>query len=150
IARWLKDLESEFVPFDGLVGDPAGLATMVITTLGDEHQVYVEPAEKREKNDHIEVMNNDFDRGLIHVRAGSELSEELLGNRWLEKTVGTDKRKEDPATPNDVADAALYAFRWCRHRGAKAEVQGPKYGSTEWLREQMAAELRALEDAARE
>jgi len=34
-----------------MVGDPAGLATMVIETLAVEHNIYIEPADKREKLD---------------------------------------------------------------------------------------------------
>lgn len=119
IARWYKDVEGIYGPFDGMVGDSAGLATMVIETLAVEHNIFVEVAEKREKVDHIELFNNDLDNRVIWLRKGSELSEEMLVNRWLLKTIGTDKRKEDPETPNDLCDAALYAFRWCRHRQAK-------------------------------
>ena len=116
IAQWYKSLEDEYGPFDVAVGDPAGLATMVIDTLASEHGVYIEAAEKKEKLDHIELFNNDLDTGRIHVRRGGELAEEMLGNKWLEKTLGTERRKEDPSTPNDLCDAALYGFRWCLHR----------------------------------
>lgn len=133
IARWYRDVESVYGPFDGMVGDMAGLGTMVMDTLAVEHSIFIESAEKREKVDHIELFNNDLDNELIHIRKGSKLGDELLGNRWLLKTIGTDKRKEDPETPNDCCDAGIYAFRWCRHRQAKAEIPPIKVGSLEWL-----------------
>jgi hypothetical protein len=142
IAGWYKDLEGEYGPFDVAVGDPAGLATMVMDTLAAEHEVYVEPAEKKEKLDHIELFNDDLDSGRIHIRRGGELAEELLGNKWLEKTLGTERRKEDPATANDLCDAALYAFRWCLHRQARPKPPtGPVALTPDWFR-QMAAQER--------
>lgn len=151
IAEWFKTLEDEYGPFDSAVGDPAGLATMVIDTLAAEHEVYVEPAEKKEKLDHIELFNDDLDAGRIHFRRGGELGEEMLGNKWLEKTLGTPKRKEDPGTPNDLCDAALYAFRWCLHRQARPKPPGhaPAH-SHQWFVERAKAEYdEALRQASR-
>lgn len=143
IAQWFKAVEKEYGPFDTAVGDPAGLATMVLDTLASEHGVYIEAAEKKEKLDHIELFNDDLDAApaRIHFRRGGELAEEMLGNKWLEKTLGTPKRKEDPSTPNDLCDAALYAFRWCLHRQArprKGEAVPPQTAA--WFRERAQAE----------
>ena len=151
IARWYHEVDTIYGPFDGMVGDPAGLATMVIETLAVEHEIYIEPAEKREKVDHIEVFNNDLDSNLIRIRQGSELSEELMTNRWLLKTIGTDKRKEDPETPNDLCDAGLYAFRWCRHRWAKPDVEkSTRPGSLAWYLEEERKQLAELAKRAEE
>lgn len=150
IARWYREVETLYGPFDGLVGDPAGLATMVIETLAVEHQIYFEAAEKREKVDHIELFNNDLDNELIHLLKNSELTEEMLANRWLLKTIGTDKRKEDPETPNDLCDAAIYAFRWCRHRQAKPLTEETKIGSLEWYLQQQKLELEFLQNRAKQ
>lgn len=152
IADWYKALEREYGPFDCAVGDPAGLATMVMDTLASEHSVFIEPAEKKEKLDHIELLNDDFDAGRIHIRRGGELAEELLGNKWLEKTLGTERRKEDPATPNDLCDAALYAFRWCLHRQNRPKPPtAPPTLTPEWFRQLAAREredtIRRLERA---
>lgn len=160
IAEWYKEVEAEYGPFEGWPADWAGLATMVMHTLADEHGVFLEPAEKKEKNDHIELFNSDLDACRIHVRRGSPLSKELVVNRWLDKNVlksangayevlMTDKRKEDPATPNDLCDAGLYAFRWCRHRQAKPVTAGAPMFSTAWWASVAAQELKRAEDAAR-
>lgn len=151
IAKWFKAVEAEYGPFDSAVGDPAGLATMVIDTLATEHGVYIEAAEKKEKLDHIELFNDDLDAApaRIHFRRGGELSEEMLGNKWLEKTLGTPKRKEDPSTPNDLCDAALYAFRWCLHRQTRPKAsKGPGLMTPEWLRQRAADERAEVERRA--
>ena len=150
LARWYRAVEKEYGPFDGSVGDPAGLATMVMDTLAVEHQVYIEPAEKKEKLDHIELFNDDLDAKLIHLRAGGELGEEMLGNKWLEKSLGTPKRVEDPSTPNDICDAALYAFRWCLHRQNRPKPgTAPVPQSYEWFHQLAAVERAKVEAAAR-
>lgn len=150
LANWYKVVEAEFGPFEGVIGDRAGLATMVIDTLAVEHGVYVEPAEKKEKVDHIEVFNNDLDANLIRIRVGSELGDELLGNKWLEKSLGTERRLEDPSTPNDLCDAALYAFRWCMHRIRKATPgAGPAPMTREWFQMMAAQDLAQRREQAR-
>jgi hypothetical protein len=144
VADWFKALEKDYGPFDCAVGDPAGLATMVMDTLASEHGVYVEPAEKKEKLDHIELFNDDLDANRIHFRRGGELAEEMLGNKWLEKTLGTERRKEDPSTQNDLCDAALYAFRWCLHRQARPKPpKGPATLTPDWFRQLAAQEREA-------
>lgn len=146
IAAWYKELEAEYGPFDGAVCDPAGMGELIMNTLGDEYQVYLEPAEKTQKNDHIELFNTDLDAGLIHIRKGSRLGVELLADRWaIPKTPpANEKRKEDPAIPNDTADAGLYGWRWCEHRRAKRVTQtGPAFGTPEWHKQVAASELQA-------
>lgn len=151
LARKYHELEAEYGPFSGSVGDMSGLATMVVDTLGDEHGVYIEPAEKREKNDHIDLFNDDLDRGFIHVRRGSQLSEDLLEGRWHPDKLAKGKREEDPAVPNDVSDAGIYSFRWCNHRRATPEpAYGPRPGSREYIQNAAAAELAALVERARQ
>ncbi len=150
IAEWYRDLESQFGPFDGWPADPAGLATMVFDTLAEDYGVYLEPAEKKEKPDHIELFNNDLEAGYIHVRDGSALAEELLAGRWDQKRLEKGKREEDPSIPNDVADAALYAFRFCDHRRAQMRPQHVVPHSREWWAAEAARELSDAEKRARD
>lgn len=150
IARWYRELEERFGPFEANPCDLAGLATMVVETLAVEHSVYFEPAEKNEKNDYIELFNNDLDANQIHILRGSELSTELLENRWLEKTIGTEKRKEDPATPNDTCDAGLYGWRWCNHRRAKPVVPGLELYSQAWWADVAEREMEQARNRAKE
>lgn len=141
IATWYKEVEAEYGPFDGWPADPGGLATMVMDTLAEEHQVYLEPADKREKLDHIELFNNDLDAGLIHIVAGSDLSQELLAGRWDETKLEKHKREESKSVPNDVADAALYAFRWCLHRKAVDRKTTVQMYSPQWWAQADAADF---------
>jgi len=122
---------------------------MMAETLADDYQVYLEPAEKHEKNDNIEVMNNDFDCGRIHIRRGSMLSDELDRARWDLRKLDKNKKVEDASIPNDVSDAGLYSHRWCRHRKPVAITTQLRVLSPEWVREQARLMLVARQDEAR-
>jgi hypothetical protein len=143
IADWYREVELEFGPFEAWQGDYAGLATMVMDTLADEYKVYIDKAEKKEKLDYIQLMNTDFDAGQIHILDNSPLAQELIENKWDPKTLEKDKRLEDRNTPNDVCDAALYAWRWCRHRQYKTARTGPAMGTSAWVNDAALAELAA-------
>jgi hypothetical protein len=120
IARWRNALADEYGPFDYEVCDPGGLANITLDSLSDDHGIWFSKAEVREKEDHLELFNDDLDLRRVFLVSGSELEHEVMTNRWLkDKRTGfvppVGRRKEDPTTPNDISDAALYAFRACSH-----------------------------------
>ena len=149
MVRWIKEIQEQFKP-ECIVADFGGLATKVWESLAEEDGLVVEMAEKREKLDFIELFNRDFDAKRIHIVTDSALATELGQNRWLEKTIGTERRKEDPRTENDLCDAALYAFRYCDHRRSQPPERQSARFSPEWWdqyrREEMA---RAVEENKR-
>lgn len=144
IAQWVAQVEAELgqAP-EARVVDQAGLATMFVDTLAEDYGLVLEPAEKREKLDHIAVFNTDLDHvpdPRIRVRRGSVLADQLGSNRWLETSLGTERKKEDPRTPNDVCDAGLYAFRYANHRRYRApenRVVSAAEILLRWKREQL-------------
>lgn len=148
-VEWYAEVETQYGPFEAGVGDPPGGGTMVLDTLADEHKIYLEHAEKREKVDHIVLFNQDLDRGLVRILPESTLAAELLTDRWDERKLAAGKREEDRNVVNDTADAALYAWRWCNHRRARPKVAGPQPYTPEWWAALQKAELDAARDAAR-
>lgn len=150
IAAWYHELDAEFGPFDGWPADSAGLATMVMDTLADEYGVYLEPAEKKEKLDHIELFNNDLDARRVHIRQGSALSEDLLAGQWDLDKLDRGKRVEDARIPNDVSDAGIYGFRFVNHRRSMTAAQTAPMFSPKWWNEQAARELSDAEKRARD
>lgn len=141
LAEWYHELDEQYGPFEVGATDTAGLATMVVDELADAYKVYLEPAEKHEKNDAIEIMNNDFDSGRIHLRRGSILSDEFDRARWNLKKLDKNRKVEDETIPNDVADAGLYGHRWCRHRRPIAQTVIKQLFTPEWFRERAAEQL---------
>lgn len=150
LAAWYHELETKYGPFDVATADAGGLGLLALDTLADDHQVYLEPADKSEKNDAIEVMNDDFDRGRIHIRRNSILSDELDSDRWDPKKLDKNKKVEDATIPNDAADAGLYGHRMSRHRKPTARAKdAPTPFSPEWFRQRAASELQEHRDTAR-
>lgn len=146
LAKWIHKVREVhcYSNPEVMTGDFAGLAKKVFEELATIHGLAFEPAEKKEKNDFIEIMNNEYDAGRIHILFDPDeqqmddkgqpatLPAELLTNRWLEKSIGTPKKVEDPKTPNDLCDAHLYGWRWCDHRRAQPPDRQIRTGSTAW------------------
>lgn len=145
LAAWVHEVRQTYCGGpDGpeiMTGDFAGLATKLFEELAVTHGLNFEPAEKREKNDYVEIVNTEYDARRIHILRGNPLSDELLTNRWLERSLGTAKKVEDPKTPNDLCDAHLYGWRWCDHRRATPPERITPYMSKAWWNKRVADEL---------
>ena len=66
IARRVRWLEAEY-GFDRIVADTGGLGVMIIEELNRRHSLSIEAAKKRQKYDHIELMNADLKKGKLLV-----------------------------------------------------------------------------------
>jgi hypothetical protein len=149
MAVWLRDTRDAFRP-ETIVADFGGLATKVWETLAAEHDLVAIPAEKKEKHDFIELFNGDLRANRVWLRRGSPLADEMLNHRWDELTVGREKRRESDQTPNDLCDAALYAWRWANHRRYRPGAPRPPDGSDAWWAEYRRNQRAAAErEAAR-
>jgi hypothetical protein len=155
LAGWIYEVRDSYCGTgpEIMVYDPAGGGSKIIAELAQIHGLYFDkPADKRDKNDFIELMNTEFDLGRLHIlpdQGGEtggvgQLARELMVNRWLERTLGTAKRLEDPKTPNDLCDAALYGWRECDHRRPQPPDRKPVHDSKEWWDERKATELAAV------
>lgn len=128
IAKWRNQLAEEYGPFEREVCDPGGLADIILETLLDDHGIYWEKAAVRQKEDHIEILNDDLDARRVFCLSGSILEAELIADKWKkDRRTGLvpprGERKEDDAIPNDAADAGLYGYRWLCHRRYTTPVQ---------------------------
>ncbi len=106
---------------DKIVADAGGLGKMVIETLNRRHGLNIEPAEKREKNDFIELLNTDYHSGRAKILRHGDLSKEKQALQWdigessKAKMARTGRLKEHPSCPNHLADAWLYLWRFSYH-----------------------------------
>lgn len=128
---------------DAIVADTAGGGSkMLVETLNQRYGLGIEPAKKTEKQDHIELVNSDFARGRIKIIPGSDLAHELAGLQWdLSRDskvilARTGRLHEDPACPNHLCDALLYAYRFSYHFWSESAVEGVEPGSDRWWAEQ--------------
>lgn len=113
---------------EGMVGDFDGGASKAIQDeFQQEYGIPIDMAVKREKRDHIELLNSDFLEGRVFVKKGSRLADEMAVLQWDEKRPD----KEKASLKNNNCDAFVYLWRRARHHDAKPPPEKPKAGSKE-------------------
>jgi len=107
-AEHIRAYQSRF-DFDAIVVD--GANKQAVEEMRRRHDLPLITADKTGKSDMIEVMNGEFIQGNIKLSAAAgDLADEYMGLIWNDKGV---TRQEHPNCPNHLADAALYAWRYC-------------------------------------
>lgn len=124
-----------------------GGSKMIIEMLNQRFGLAIQPAAKREKQDHIELLNGDFLANRIKIIPNSDLDHELCGLQWDlsndSKVIlsRTGRLREDPSCPNHLCDALLYVWRFSYHYYAKPRDEGPAPGTNEYQHQLEQAEL---------
>lgn len=106
-------------------------------------------AEKHGKAGFIEIMNSDLQRGLVKVHrpVAKELAEEWMNLIWdTEK----EQKVEDPRYPNHLADAALYAWRFCYNYAAEERSVDPQKDTDDYMKQWWEEEAERLAEAERQ
>ncbi len=112
------------------VADTGGLGKSIVEEFRQRYHLPIRPAEKSKKGSYIEMMNSDFQRGLIKVSPHSAIVDEWELLQWQE-----DRKKEDSRYENHLSDACLYAWRESRHyRYAGEPIAPPEFGSAAWAK----------------
>lgn len=124
IARELRKAEQIFGQFDAMIGDRGGLGRTIIESLNAEYGFDIQPAEKQEKRDHIELCNSDLMAGRIKVLRGSHLERQMKYAQWDERGKDIDK-----GFPDHAIDAFVYLWRHCFHHYTRQVVEAPKRGT---------------------
>lgn len=137
IALKVIELREKYGEFDAMVGDRGGLGKMILASLDSQYGLYIEPADKHEKRDFVELMNSDLVNAKLFFLIDSNLEHQAQNAQWDETG-----RKVDDSTPDHAIDASLYIWRYCYHHFAKQRQQGPAEGTPE------ARRLRILEEMA--
>jgi PBSX family phage terminase large subunit len=110
VADKIKELQKTY-SFNKYIVD--GANKQAVEEIKKRHGIPLEAAEKTGKVDFIEIMNSELIQSKIKVvKSGDEggLIDEWLTLVWDEKSA---KKQENPACPNHLSDATLYAWRWC-------------------------------------
>lgn len=149
LANLIREIDKEFGEPEIRIADRGGLGKLVLNDLAENYDIYCEAAEKKEKQDHIELFNTDLIGGLVRIEKDSLLAEEMTEHKWTTKK-SNGKRIESDETPNDCCDAALYSFRYCYHKRAVAKQAPLSKFSEEWYKEQEKLAEEALIQRERE
>lgn len=116
--------------FEHMVIDNASKQAVEELKQNARFQFPLHAADKRDKKTFIELLNSDLKEGLVKL---PEYGAEDLIKEWANLVKKWDlhhtKWIEDPALPNHLADAFLYAWRKARHYLFSPEPEKPKPGT---------------------
>lgn len=132
----------EMVHIDQMVGDFGPFGDLLQQELLVKHGLLMEKAVKKDKRDHIELLNADFKDRRCFMLPDSEAARQMLHLTWDKTGL---KERLSKEIRNDAADAALYTRRFVFHLFAEAEHKDPEPGTREF--EEMIEKLEAEEEA---
>jgi hypothetical protein len=123
---------------DKIVADAGGLGKMVVETLNRRYGLNIEAAEKKEKNDFIELLNTDYHSGRVKILTHSDLSREAQALQWdlgessKKHLARTGKLREHRNLPNHLCDAWLYIWRFSYHFWQEERISLAEPGTIEY------------------
>lgn len=111
VAERIKYYQKDY-PYLKITIDAGAQGKMIAEEIRQRFNVPLIAAEKNGKAGFIEIMNSDFQNGIVKLvdQKTKELQNELLSLIWDSEE---DTRVEDHRYPNHLTDAALYAWRYC-------------------------------------
>lgn len=118
-----------------------GSAKQAVEEMNARHGVMAEAADKRDKAEHIDLMNADFNAGRIKLSPKcGPLREEYGALIWDERALERQhKRVEHPGCDNHATDSAYYGWRHCYQYTSKhLPPPPPKLNTPEWYEWEMA------------
>jgi hypothetical protein len=137
VAIKIKELKSIYGAHKVIID---GANKQAVEEIQKRHQVPLICADKKGKEDFIEIMNAELILGRIKIQeAGcSELAKEWQGLVWkLKDDKVVIPKQENPACDNHLADACLYVWRYCYQYLSVAPVPKPAYGTPQWQEQQV-------------
>lgn len=148
IVRKVDELKGRYGNFVRIVADTGGLGKQIAAEIRKRYGVPVFPAEKTQKAEFIQLLNDDLKQGKILV-SPSEINfiEEITTLQWDEEKEG--RFIEDPRFANHRCDAFLYAWRESCHYLQATPTPKPEVGSERFYKEEEERLRQIVEDAFR-
>jgi hypothetical protein len=145
LANQIKALDKRY-NFVKMVMDAGALGKKIQDEIRSRHGLNIEAAEKTQKYAFIELMNADLKQGIFKVFKGSRFEEDSYKVEWDRDTPG--RLKISDRFHSDILDAALYAWRFCKHFYYEPPVEKKLVhrNSNEWAA-QYEAQLMATAEA---
>lgn len=141
LSNKIKQLKEKYNPIK-MVMDAGALGKKIQEEIRMRQGLNVEAAEKHRKFEFIELMNDDLRNSRFKAKLGSQFEEDSYKAEWDRSN--PDKLKISDRFHSDIHDAALYAWRECKHYFWVAEPVKPHQNSNEFMdaiEEKLAMEL---------
>lgn len=131
VANKLKQLQDKYNA-GRIVIDNAN--KQAVEEMKRRYQLALTPADKTGKTDFIEIMNSDMICSKLKIKLPDcqPLADEWLNLIWDDRDF---KKQEHPACDNHLADACLYAWRYCYQYAWRIEPYEPPINSAEYMKE---------------
>jgi hypothetical protein len=95
----------------GIVCDPAGMGTKIITEFQQRFQVPAKAADKQAKVAYIELLNDAMRTGRFFARPSGIFAHDAMLVEWDRDKSTNERRVISDRFHSDICDAVLYAFR---------------------------------------
>ena len=146
IVRKIGDFQERYKSFNRIVCDTGGLGKQIAAEIRKRYGVALFPAEKTQKAEFIQLLNDDLRSGRVLVNPIEiNFIEEITALQWDEEKEG--RFIEDPRFANHRTDAFLYAWRESLHYQSKTPESIPPAGSQAWFKRE---EDRMLQEVVRQ
>lgn len=146
VAEKIRELKTKYGAYKVIID---GANKQAVEEIQRRHSIPLQAADKKGKEDFIEIMNSELIMGRVRVQEqlGAPLIEEWQNLVWKVKDGKVVHPKaENPACDNHLADAALYAWRYCYQYLSAAPIKKPDPGTPAWYD----AEIAKMEQEAEE
>jgi hypothetical protein len=127
-----------------------GSNKQAVEEMNMRHGLMATPADKREKAEFIDIMNDEFIQERIKLGPDTEPLKEEYGQLvWDERKLEQRKRIEHPSCENHCADGTLYGWRWCwQYLSEPLKKPPPRVGSPIWLAQEQSRQEAELDAEA--
>ena len=140
LIRFIHELQVKYKPVNTVL-DEGGLGSRTNLDFVERYGTYLDPAQKTQKYNYIQMMNSDMVEGRIKALKGGLLESEMVSLRWSLKALEQYKYEEDTSTHNHLCDAVLYAWRWSQSHLVKKIKEIPRKGTIERIKHDNKAQL---------
>jgi hypothetical protein len=127
LVNQITRLQDKYKPIK-MVLDAGALGKKIQEEIKTRHGLPVEAATKERKLEFIELLNDDLRTGRFKAIPNSVFEEDSKILVW---DYDSAIRKVSDRTHSDIADAALYAWRECKHFIPKEAISKPNGRNTE-------------------
>lgn len=125
---------SSKVELSRIVIDTAGLGKKITEEISKRYKVPMIPADKKRKNEYIELFNDTLRTGKFKAKATSKFAQDSNKVEWdLDKST-PDRKVISKRFHSDICDAVVYAWKESYAYTHEKVPDAPRIGSSEWAK----------------